>query len=78
MKNKLLSIFSVLLLSCQHSPAYAQIVDKTLNTTTLNLYADVVEQDSIIFPVSREKQEYIPQNTKFIELLLLVGYYGEY
>ena len=60
LKNKLLSIFSILLMSCQYSPAYAQIVDKTLNTTTLNLYADVVEQDSIIFPVSSEKQEYIP------------------
>ena len=44
LKNKLLSIFSVLLLSCQYLPAYA----------------DVVEQDSIIFPVSIEKQEYIP------------------
>ena len=44
LKNKLLSIFSVLLLSCQYSPAYA----------------DVVEQDSIIFQVSSEKQEYIP------------------
>ena len=44
LKNKLLSIFSVLLLSCQYSPAYA----------------DVVEQDSIIFPVSIQKQEYIP------------------
>ena len=44
LKNKLLSIFSVLLLSCQYLPAYA----------------DVIEQDSIIFPVSSEKQEYIP------------------
>ena len=44
LKNKLLGIFSVLLLSCQYSPAYA----------------DVVKQDSIIFPVSSEKQEYIP------------------
>ena len=60
MKNKLLSIFSVLLISCQHSPSYAQIVDNSLNTTTLNLYADVVEQDSIISPFSSEKQEYIP------------------
>ena len=42
LKNKLLSIFSVLLLSCQYSPAYA----------------DVVEQDSVIFQVSSEKQEY--------------------
>ena len=44
LKNKLLSIFSVLLLSCQYSPAYA----------------DVIEQDSIIFQVSSEKQEYSP------------------
>lgn len=36
MKNKLLSIFSVILLSCQYTPAYAQIVDNSLNTTTLN------------------------------------------
>ena len=36
MKNKLLSIFSVLLLSCQYTPTYAQIVDNSLNTTTLN------------------------------------------
>ena len=36
LKNKLLSIFSVLLLSCQYSPVYAQIVDNSLNPTTLN------------------------------------------
>jgi hypothetical protein len=36
LKNKLLSIFSVLLLSCQYSPAYAQIVDNSLNQTSLN------------------------------------------
>lgn len=36
LKNKLLSIFSVLLLSCQYTPAYSQVVDNTLNTTTLN------------------------------------------
>ena len=36
MKNKLLSIFSVLLLSCQYTPAYSQIVDSSLNTTSLN------------------------------------------
>ena len=45
-KNKLLSIFGTLLLSC--------------NPATSPTYADVVEQDSIIFPVSSEKQEYIP------------------
>ena len=45
-KNKLLSIFGILLFSC--------------NPATNPTYADVVEQDSIIFPVSSEKQEYIP------------------
>lgn len=45
-KNKLLSIFGILLLSC--------------NPATNPTYADVVEQDSIIFPVSSEKQEYVP------------------
>jgi len=42
----LLSIFGILLLSC--------------HPVTNPAYADVVEQDSIIFPVSSEKQEYIP------------------
>ncbi len=45
-KNKLLSIFNILLLSC--------------HPVTNPAYADVVEQDSIIFPVSSEKQEYSP------------------
>lgn len=46
LKNKLLSMFSILLLSC--------------HPVTNPAYADVVEQDSIIFPVSSEKQEYSP------------------
>jgi len=45
-KNKLLSIFGILLFSC--------------HPVTSPAYADVVEQDSIIFPVSSEKQEYSP------------------
>lgn len=36
LKNKLLSIGAILLLSCQYAPAQAQIVDNSLNTTTLN------------------------------------------
>ena len=36
LKNKLLSIGATLLLSCQYSPAQAQIVDNSLNQTTLN------------------------------------------
>ena len=46
MKNLILSVFSVILLSC--------------HPVTSPAYADVVEQNSIIFPVSSEKQEYIP------------------
>ena len=37
LKNKLLSIGAILLLSCQYSPAYAQIVDNTLNPVGVEL-----------------------------------------
>ena len=46
MKKFIIGFMCVLLLSC--------------NPVTNPAYADVVEQDSIIFPVSSEKQEYIP------------------
>ena len=46
MKKFIISFMCVLLLSC--------------HPVTNPAYADVVEQDSIIFPVSSEKQEYIP------------------
>lgn len=36
-KNKILSIGAVLLLSCQYSPAYSQIVDSSLNPTGAEL-----------------------------------------
>ena len=36
LKNKLLSIGAILLLSCQYSPAHAQVVGNSLNQTTLN------------------------------------------
>ena len=36
-KNKLLGIFTTLLLSCQYSPAQAKIVDNSLNPTGLEL-----------------------------------------
>ena len=45
-KNKLLSVFGILLFSC--------------HPVTSPAFAGVVKQDSIIFPVSSEKQEYIP------------------
>ena len=37
LKNKLLSIFATTLLSCQYSPAYAQVVDNPLNAYGLEL-----------------------------------------
>ena len=45
-KNKLLSIFGILIFSC--------------HPVTNPAFASVVEQDSIIFPVSSEKLEYTP------------------
>ena len=37
LKNKLLSILATILLSCQYSPAYAQIVDNSLNPVGVEL-----------------------------------------
>jgi len=37
LKNKLLSIFATLLLSCQYSPVHAQVVDNPLNAYGLEL-----------------------------------------
>ena len=37
LKNKLLSIFAPILLSCQYSPAHAQVVDNPLNAYGLEL-----------------------------------------
>ena len=37
LKNKILGIFTTLLLSCQYSPAYAQIVDNSLNPVGVEL-----------------------------------------
>ena len=37
LKNKLLSMCTVLLLSCQYAPAQAQIVDNSLNPTGLEI-----------------------------------------
>ena len=36
-KNKILSVFTALLLSCQYAPAQAQIVDNSLNPTGVEL-----------------------------------------
>ena len=36
-KNKILSVFTALLLSCQYSPAQAKVVDNSLNPTGVEL-----------------------------------------
>ena len=53
LKNKILSIGAILLLSCQYSPAYAQVVDNPLNAYGLELtlcesIADFAEEVSIL------------------------------
>ena len=37
LKNKILSVLTTLLLSCQYSPAYAQIVDNSINPVGVEL-----------------------------------------
>ena len=37
LKNQILGVFTTLLLSCQYSPVYAQIVDNSLNQTGVEL-----------------------------------------
>lgn len=37
LKNKILSVFTALLLSCQYAPAQAKIVDNSLNPTGVEL-----------------------------------------
>ena len=37
LKNKVISVFTTLLLSCQYSPVYAQIVDNSLNPVGVEL-----------------------------------------
>ena len=37
LKNKVLSVFTALLFSCQYSPVYAQIVDNSLNPVGVEL-----------------------------------------
>lgn len=37
LKNKILSVFTTILLSCQYSPAYAQTVNNSLNPTGVEL-----------------------------------------
>jgi hypothetical protein len=53
LKNKLLSILATILVSCQYSPAYAQVVDNPLNAYGLELtlcesIAEFAEEVSIL------------------------------
>ena len=81
-KNKLLSILATLLLSCQYSPAYAQVVDNPLNAYGLELtlcesIADFAEEVSILRQYGAKYEDVIavaPQPTtqaeKDIKLIL--------
>jgi len=82
LKNKLLSIFATLLLSCQYSPAHAQVVDNPLNAYGLELtlcesIADFAEEVSILRQYGAKYEDVIalaPQPTtqaeKDIKLIL--------
>ena len=71
LKNKLLSIFATLLLSCQYSPAYAQVVDNPLNAYGLELtlcesIADFAEEVSTLHQYGAKYEDVIalaPQPT---------------
>ncbi len=82
LKNKLLSIFATILLSCQYSPAHAQVVDNLLNAYGLELtlcesIADFAEEASILRQYGAKYEDVIalaPQPTtqaeKDIKLIL--------
>ena len=76
LKNKLLSIFATILLSCQYSPAYAQVVDNPLNATGVELtlcesIADFTEEVSILRQYGAKYEDVItlaPQPTTQSEM----------
>ncbi len=76
LKNKLLSIGAILLLSCQYSPAYAQVVDNSLNATRVELtlcesIADFAEEVSILRQYGTKYEDVIalaPQPTTQAEM----------
>lgn len=76
LKNKLLSIFATILLSCQYSPAHAQVVDNHLNAYGLELtlcesIADFAEEVSILRQYGAKYEDVIalaPQPTTQTEM----------
>ena len=76
LKNKLLSILATILLSCQYSPAHAQVVDNPLNAYGLELtlcesIADFAEEVSILRQYGAKYEDVIalaPQPTTQIEM----------
>ena len=76
LKNKLLSIGAILLLSCQYSPAHAQVVDNSLNAYGLELtlcesIADFAEEVSILRQYGAKYEDVIalaPQPTTQAEM----------
>ena len=76
LKNKLLSILATILLSCQYSPAHAQVVDNSLNAYGLELtlcesIADFAEEVSILRQYGAKYEDVIalaPQPTTQAEM----------
>ena len=76
LKNKLLSIGAILLLSCQYAPAQAQVVDNPLNAYGLELtlcesIADFAEEVSILRQYGAKYEDVIalaPQPTTQAEM----------
>ena len=76
LKNKLLTIGATLLLSCQYSPAHAQVVDNPLNAYGLELtlcesIADFAEEVSILRQSGAKYEDVIalaPQPTTQAEM----------
>ena len=76
LKNKLLSIFATILLSCQYSPAHAQVVDNPLNAYGLELtlcesIADFAEEVSTLRQYGAKYEDVIalaPQPTTQTEM----------
>ena len=67
MKNKLLSIFSVFLLSCQYSPVYAQVVDNSLNPVGVGL--TLCESIAEFANTTMEARQYGVSKPKLLSIL---------
>ena len=67
LKNKILCVFTALLLSCQYSPAYAQIVDNSLNPTGVEL--TLCESIAEFANTTMEARQYGVSKPKLLSIL---------